>query len=114
MKITLSTGLIILTATLTSCSTTETAATGVGETIGNAAQGVGKTVTTAATGVGNTVTKTVDAAKKGGPLDAAVAAGDGATSTVIDTGKSHMKTSQGVLKDTGNTLNETGEAASNE
>lgn len=114
MKTLLSSGLILLSAALSSCSTGETAVTGVGNTLGNAAQGIGRTVGTAASGVGNTINKTASAAQNGGAWNAAKAAGEGTTSTVVNTGKSHMKTSRGVLKDTGKTIKDSSEAAAGE
>lgn len=42
------------------------------------------------------------------------AAGKGVGTTAVDTGRSHLKTSSGVLKDTGKTVSDTAEAAEKE
>lgn len=42
------------------------------------------------------------------------AAGKGVGTTAVDTNRSHVKTSSGVLKDTGKTVSDTAEAAEKE
>lgn len=112
----------ILILALNSCQTGETLATGTATTVGNAAQGVGRTARTLGTGTVNTVENTAATAGSGiaeGDLNKATigtvkAAGQGAGTTAVGAGGSHLKTSSGVLKDTGKTMQDTAEAAERE
>lgn len=111
---------LVLAAALTSCRTTETAASGVAGTAANAVHGVARTGATAVTGAAATVGGTVATAGSGiaqGNLRQATAgaagvAVGGTAATAVQTGRSHVKTSSGVLKDTGATVTETSRAAS--
>lgn len=112
----------LIAFTFGSCRTAETAATGTANTVGHAAQGVGRTVATAGSGVGNTVGNTVKTAGSGiaerdlkkTTVGTAATAGKGTVNTAVKTGSSHMKTTGGVLKDTGKTIGDTTNAASGE
>ena len=112
--------LTFLAFTLMSCQTTETAATGTATTVGHAVQGVGRTARTAGTGIAQTVGGTVTTAGTGiaegdlrkSTVGTVQAAGEGTASTAVATGRSHMKTTSGVLNDTGKTVEDTGKAAS--
>lgn len=112
----------LLALALSSCQTGETAATGTASTVGHAAQGVGRTARTLGTGVVDTVGNTVTTAGSGiaeGDLEKSTvgivkAAGQGVGGTAVDAGSSHLKTTSGVLKDTGKTVKDTAEAAEKE
>jgi hypothetical protein len=47
-------------------------------------------------------------------IGTATTAGKGTADTAVATGRSHMKTTGGVLKDAGSTVSDTGRAASGE
>jgi hypothetical protein len=68
---------------------------------------VGNTATTAGSGIAERDLKksTVGTMK---------AAGQGVGGTAVDTGRSHLKTTSGVLKDTGKTMKDTAHAAEKE
>ena len=112
----------LIALALASCQTAETAASGTANTVGHAAQGVGRTVATAGSGVGHTVGDTMKTAGSGiaegnvkkATIGTATTAGKGTAHTAVDTGRSHMKTTGGVLKDTGKTIGDTTNAATGE
>ena len=122
MKTTLFAAFGILILGLTSCQTGETLASGTTTTVGNAAQGVGRTARTLGTGTVNTVGNTAATAGSGiadrdlnkATVGTVKAAGHGAGTTAVGTGKSHLKTTSGVVKDTGKTMTDTAEAAEKE
>jgi hypothetical protein len=124
MKISLVPVLTIFASALVSCNTaaTNTAATGTANTVGHAAQGVGRTARTAGTGIAKTVGSTATTAGSGiaeGDLKKSTVgtvktAGKGTASTAVGAGRSHLKTSSGVIKDTGKTIKDTDKAASGE
>jgi hypothetical protein len=107
---------------LVSCQTAGTAVQGTANTVGNAARGVGRTGATAVTGAANTVGGTVKTAGSGiaegdmkkATVGTVTTAGQGTVKTATDTGRSHMKTTTGVIKDTGETVEKTAEAAGSE
>lgn len=111
--------LAILTFSLAACQTAGTAATGTTTTVGHAAQGVGRTAKTLGTGAVNTVGNTATTAGSGiaegnlhkSTVGTVKAAGQGAGTTTVDSGRSHLKTSSGVIKDTGKTVTDTAGAA---
>ena len=113
--------LAILTFAVAACQTAGTAATGTTTTVGHAAEGVGRTAKTLGTGAVNTVGNTATTAGSGiaaGDLHKSTvgtvkAAGQGA-GTAVNSGRSHLKTSSGVLKDTGKTVTDTAGAAEKE
>ena len=118
----ISSALLMCVFTFVSCNTAETAATGTATTVGNAVRGVGRTAATAGTGVAKTVGNTVTTAGTGiaerdfkkATVGTAVAAGEGTVKTAGSTARSHMKTSSGVIKDTGATVEKTSKAAAQE
>lgn len=122
MKTALSAALGILMLTFPSCQTGETLATGTTNTVGNAAYGVGRTARTLGTGAVNTVGNTATTVGGGiadrdlnkATVGTVKAAGQGVGSTAVGAGKSHLKTSSGVIKDTGKTMHDTAEAAEKE
>lgn len=119
MKILPHTALAVLTFAFAACQTAETAATGTATTVGHAAQGVGRTATTLGRGTVNTVGKTGTTAGSGiaendlnkATVGTVKTAGKGVGTTAVDSGRSHVKTTRGVLKDTGKTVTDTAEAA---
>ena len=119
MKTPLIAALGVITLGLPACRTGETLAEGTTTTLGNAAHGVGRTARIAGTGIAHTTGNTLTTAGSGiaeGNLNKATvgtvkAAGQGTGATAVGAGKSHLKTSSGVLKDTGKTIKDTAEAA---
>lgn len=111
--------LAVFALVLASCKTAETAATGTATTVGHAAQGVGRTAKTLGTGTVNTIGKTATTAGSGiaekdlnkATVGTVKAAGTGVGTTAVDSGRSHLKTTSGVVKDTGKTVTSTAEAA---
>ena len=116
MNLTLLFSVSVLPLVFPSC---QTATDGAATTATNAVKGVGRTVVTAGTGVASTVGQTVKTAGTGianGDVGqatggAAAAAVHGTANTAVRTGQSHMKTTSGVIKDTGTTIEKTSNAA---
>ena len=122
MKTALPAALGILMFTFPSCQTGETLATGTTTTVGHAAQGVGRTARTLGSGSVHTVGNTAATVGSGiadrdlnkATVGTVKAAGQGAGSTAVGAGKSHLQTTRGVLKDTGKTMQDTAETAEKE